>query len=70
AIAARVRARPAGPQAAWDDAPASDPDDARSADVAAGQPAAPFHPAVVPPAWAGVVRRLYAHAPIVEAPAP
>jgi hypothetical protein len=64
-IAARVRARSAGPQAAWDDAPAPEPD-AAAGPVPAGQPTAPFHPPVVPPAWAGVVRRLYAHAPILE----
>ena len=60
AIAARVRTRPGGALDPAGGAPPAEPD--RNPALAAAQwPEKPAHRMAVPPAWQGVVRRLFAH---------
>lgn len=61
AIAARVRTRPGSAEARWTDTPGADP--SRRPTLAAGQrPEQAGHRMTVPPTFAPIVRRLFAHA--------
>jgi len=61
AIAARVRTRPGSAEAHWTDAPGADP--SRRPALAAGRrPEQAGHRMTVPPTFAPIVRRLFAHA--------
>jgi hypothetical protein len=61
AIAARVRMRPGSAEAHWTDTPGADP--SRRPALAVGQrPEQAAHRMIVPPTFAPIVRRLFAHA--------